>query len=118
MKISLIETSAQCRVILEGRMVGIGIAKLMTLCAHLKSELKERTLVIDMKEVILISQRGENALLQLIDYGAKIRPEGVLAKGILQQLAHRCKKLVSDLVDASPTSARQGDTQRAAKRKV
>ncbi len=107
LKISLIETSIHCRVVLEGRMVGTGIKKLVTLCARLKSQLEERTLIIDMKDVTLISQEGENALLQLISYGAKIRADGVLVKYILQQLAHRSKKQVSDLVEASLTSARQ-----------
>jgi len=61
--------------------------------------LKGRALIIDMKDVMLISQEGENALLQLIDHGAKFRPEGALAKLILQQLAHRSKKQLCDLID-------------------
>ena len=63
-------------------------------------------LIIDMKDVMLISQEGENALLQLINYGAKIRPDGVLVKCIVQQLACCSNKQVSDLVDESPASAR------------
>lgn len=78
-------------------MVGIGITQLRTICDRLKSELKGRSLIIDMKDVMLISQEGENALLQLIDHGAKFRPDGALAKLILQQLAHRSKKQLSDL---------------------
>jgi hypothetical protein len=58
-------------------------------------------LIIDIKDVMLISQEGENALLQLINHGAKFRPDGVLAKLILQQLAHRSKKQLSDLIDAN-----------------
>lgn len=88
-------------------MVGTGITKLGTICARLKSELKGRALIIDMKDVMLISQEGENALLQLINHGAKFCPDGVLAKLILQQLAHRSKKQLSDLIDGSPVSARK-----------
>jgi hypothetical protein len=88
-------------------MVGTGITKLGTICARLKSELKGRALIIDMKDVMLISQEGENAVLQLINHGAKFGPDGVLAKLILQQLAHRSKKQLSDLIDGSPVSVRE-----------
>src|SRR5215472_4171256 len=74
LKIFLFEAPTHCRVVLEGRMVGTGMKKLMTICAGPKSELKGRKLIIDMKDVMLISQEGEKALLQLINYGAKIRP--------------------------------------------
>ena len=116
LKISLIDSSSQCRMILEGRMIGAGVKELETLCIRLKSELKIRALVIDIKKVVLISQEGENALLRLINQGAKLGTEGMLAKCILQQLARRSKKQVSDLVDASPASARKGDARRPAVR--
>ena len=64
--------STQCRVVFERRMVGTGITKLRTICARLKSELKGRALIIDLKDVMLISQEGENALLQLINHGSKV----------------------------------------------
>jgi hypothetical protein len=114
LKLFLSKTSTQCRVILEGRMVGTGITKLGTVCARLKSELKGRALIIDIKDVMLISQEGENALLQLINRGAKFRPDGALAKLILQQLAHRSKKKLSDLIDGSPVTVREGDAPEAA----
>src|SRR5258708_12755883 len=102
LKLFLSKTSTQCRVVLEGRMVGTGITKLGTICARLKSELKGRALIIDMKDVMLISQEGENALLQLINHGAKFCPDVVLAKPILQQLPHRTKNQLTTLPDGSP----------------
>lgn len=115
LKISLIETSTHCRVVLEGRMIGAGIEELRTFCARLKSELKLRALVIDIKNVVLISQQGENALLRLINQGAKLASEGALARCIVQQLAHRSKRQISDLV-ASAESVRKGDVLRPAAR--
>ena len=99
-------------------MVGIGITQLRTICARLKSELKGRALIIDMKDVMLISQEGENALLQLVDHGAKFRLEGALAKLILQQLAHRSKKQLCHLIDESLLSAREVGAHEAAVRAV
>jgi hypothetical protein len=89
LKIALTEMPTQCLVVLEGRMVGTGI--------------KRRALVIDIKGVWLISQEGENALLQLINHGAKFRPDGALAKLILQQLAHRSNRQLRDLIDEAPS---------------
>jgi DNA-directed RNA polymerase specialized sigma24 family protein len=107
LKISKRETPTQCRLILEGRMVGTCVTELSTMCALLKTELRGRTLVIDIKDVVVISQEGENVLLQLIDHGAKLRPEGLLAKGLVRQLAQRSKKQVSELIDPSHTSPRE-----------
>lgn len=116
LKISLIETSTKCRVVVEGRMTGAGVNELKTLCSRLKSELKLRALVIDIKNVVLISQEGENALLRLINQGAKLGAEGMLAKCIVQQLAHRSKRQVSDLVDASAATVGKGDAHMPAAR--
>jgi hypothetical protein len=116
LKISLVETSTHCRMVLEGRMIGAGVRELKTLSTRLKSELKVGALVIDIRNVVLISQEGENALLRLINQGAKLGTEGVLAKCIVQQLAHRSKRQISDLVDASPASARKRDAHRPAAR--
>jgi len=82
-------------------MVGTGVAELRTMWALLNAELRSRTLVIDIKDVVLISQEGENVLLQLINHGAQLSPEGVLAKGLLRQLAQRSKKQLSELIDVS-----------------
>lgn len=80
------------------------------MCARLKSELKGRALVIDIKDVTLISQEAENALLGLIiNQGAKLPPHGLLAKCVLQHLAHRSKKQVSELIDSSRPSSDNTD---------
>jgi DNA-directed RNA polymerase specialized sigma24 family protein len=88
-------------------MVGTGVTKLRTIWALLNAELRSRALVIDIKDVMLISQEGENVLLQLINHGAKLRPEGVLAKGLLRQLARRSKKRLGELIDGSSVHTRE-----------
>jgi hypothetical protein len=102
LRISLFATATQSRVILEGRMIATDLTRLRTMCTRLKSKANGRALVIDMKGVTLISQEGENLLLQLINNGTKLRVEGVLAKCLLQQLARRTKKQLSDIIDTSP----------------
>jgi DNA-directed RNA polymerase specialized sigma24 family protein len=92
-------------------MVGTGVTELRTIWALLNAELRSRALVIDIKDVMLISQEGENVLLQLINHGAKLRPEGVLAKGLMRQLARRSKKRLGELIDVSSANAREEGMQ-------
>jgi hypothetical protein len=96
-------------VLLEGPLVGAGLNELRSLGARLRRELGGRTLVIDVKDAMLISQEGENVLLQRINEGAKLRLQSVLAKGVPQQLARRSKKEVGELIDPPLASAKGFD---------
>jgi hypothetical protein len=91
LKISIAQTSTQYRLLLEEPLIGAGLEELRTLGARLRTELSGRTLVIDVKDAMLISQEGENVLLHFINEGAKLRPQMVLAKRVIQQLARRSK---------------------------
>jgi hypothetical protein len=110
LKISIAETSSKYRLLLEGPLVGVGLRELRSLGARLRTELSRRTLVIDVKDAMLISQEGENVLLQLINGGAKVRPQSMLAKGVLQQLARRSNKQVGELIDSHLKSEEGWDT--------
>lgn len=89
--------------------VGAGLNELRSLGARLRRELGGRTLVIDVKDAMLISQEGENVLLQLINEGAKLRPQSVLAESVLQQLARRSNKEVGESIDPPLASAKGVD---------
>jgi hypothetical protein len=105
LKISITETATEYRLALKGGMVGSGLTELTTICTRLRAGLRGRMLVIDIKDVMLISQEGENCLLELINNGARLRPEGVLANRVLQQLAYRSKKKLGDLINTSANVA-------------
>jgi hypothetical protein len=55
-------------------------------------ELDARELVIDMANVIVVSQEAESALLQMMNEGARFRSSGVLTRHVLQQLMRRSRK--------------------------
>jgi hypothetical protein len=92
LKISTSDTRTHCRLILEGKLITPWVAELWLTCSRARTELDGRQLVIDIKNVTLISQEGENALLPLISEAAKFRSRSVLTKHLLQQLARRSKK--------------------------
>jgi len=102
LKISITDTRAQRRLLVEGRLVAPWVAELRTTWERVKSQHDHRQVVIDIGNVTLISQEGENALLHLLNEGAKFRCcNGVLTKHVLQELARRCQKNTNELVDTA-----------------
>jgi hypothetical protein len=89
LKISTIESSGQCRLVLEGKLIAPWAGELKTACERARAGLHGRKLVVDIKYLISISQEGENMLLELMDDGVTLRGFGVFTKHILKRLAQR-----------------------------
>ncbi len=92
LKISVVDSSNQRRLVLEGRLIAPWVAELRTVWTKAKTELDGRELLIDMESVMVVSQEAENTLLQMMNEGARFRCSGVLTKHVLQQLMRRSKK--------------------------
>jgi hypothetical protein len=92
LKISIVNNRTQCRLILEGRLIAPWVEELRTTWRTAKEEFDGRELVIDMENVIVVSQEAENTLLQMMNEGARFRCSGVLTRHVLQQLKRRNKK--------------------------
>ena len=92
LKISTIESSSQCRLVLEGKLIAPWAGELRTTCERARLELQGRKLVVDLKYLISISQEGENVLLELMDNGVTLRGCGVFTKHILKELAQRKRR--------------------------
>jgi hypothetical protein len=92
LKISVVDSRTQRRLILEGRLIAPWVAEVRTAWEEAKAELDGRELVIDMANVIVVSQEAENTLLQIMNEGARFRCSGVLTKHVLQQLMRRSNK--------------------------
>ena len=92
LKISTVESSSQCRLVLEGKLIAPWASELRNECSKAKGDLHGRELLVDIKNLITISQEGENVLVELMNGGVKIRGCGVFTKHILKQLARRTRK--------------------------
>lgn len=92
LKISTIENSSQCRLVLEGKLIGPWAGELRTACERARADLHGRKLVVDIRYLISISQEGENVLLELMDDGVMLRGCGVFTKHILKLLAQRKRR--------------------------
>ena len=89
LKISMIETTRHCRLVLEGKLIAPWAGELKGACERARADLRGRELIVDMRNLIAISQEAENVLLELMNEGVKLRAYGVFTKHILKQLAQR-----------------------------
>ena len=92
LKISIIDSRAHRRLVLEGKLVGPWADELRPALERAKAELGGRELVVDVKNLVVISQAGENVLLELMQEGVRIRGCGVFTRHILKQLARRAER--------------------------
>jgi hypothetical protein len=92
LKISVIDSRTQRRVVIEGTLVEPWMAALRSSWQAAQADLHGRKLVLDLKSVTRISEEGENALSELVKAGANFSSSGVLTKYLLQQLARKTKE--------------------------
>jgi len=107
LKISILDTSAQCRLVLEGKLIVPWITELKKAWKALAADLGGRQLVIDVGNLTCISRDGEDALLELMRHGAAFRCRGVFTKHIVQQLLCRFRGSASDDSPANSVEAEQ-----------
>ena len=92
LKISVIDSARQCRLVVEGKLVAPWAAELRNACQKAKADLDGRELVVEMKHVTTISQEGENLILELINEGTRFRCEGVFSKHVVKELIRRATR--------------------------
>ena len=92
LKISVVDSRTERRLVLEGKLIAPWVAELRTAWKAVNEEIKGRALVVDLGNVAVISQEGENALLELMNEGAKFRCSGLLTKHVIQELRRRSKR--------------------------
>ena len=89
LKISLIESARQRRLVVEGKLVAPWAAELRNACQEATVDLRGRELIIEMKHITTISQEGENVILELITGGIRFRCDGVFTKHVVKELTRR-----------------------------
>ena len=89
LRISLIDSTRQRRLVVEGKLIAPWANELRNACQEARADLRGRELVIEMKHVTAISQEGENVILELINGGIRFRCQGVFTKHVVKQLTRR-----------------------------
>jgi len=87
LKISVIDTRTQRRLVLEGKLLGPWAAELSSAGQRAALGRADRDLVIDMRNVTAIGADGEAALLELMRQGARFRYCGLFTRQLVKRLA-------------------------------
>ena len=90
-RISIVDTPAQRRLVVEGKLTGPWVAELRTTCSNAMHDLQGRKVVIDLSSLTVISPEGEDAIVDLMKEGARFSCAGVLTRHVLKRLARRCR---------------------------
>ena len=93
LRISIVESGARRRLVLEGKLVPPWTEELKAAFKRSKSEVDHFELVVDVRGLTVISQEGEEVLLALMLHGARFRGSDVFTKQIFKQLARRAQQL-------------------------
>jgi anti-anti-sigma regulatory factor len=90
-KISIVDTPAQRRLVVEGKLSEPWIDELRATWRNTTRDLAGRKLVIDLSSLTVISREGEDAIFDLMKSGAKFCCAGILTRHVLKRLARRCR---------------------------
>jgi anti-anti-sigma regulatory factor len=90
-RISIVDTPAQRRLVVEGRLSGPWVAELRTTCKNARRDLEGRRLLIDLSGLTVISREGEEAIVDVMKEGVRFSCAGVLTRHVLKRLARRCR---------------------------
>jgi hypothetical protein len=108
LKISIINRSRQCLIVLEGELIAPWVTELKNTRKGLSVDPGGRELVIDVGNLTSISAEGENALLELMRQGARFHCRGVFAKHIVQRLLGRYRRSTSDKGPRNSANSKEG----------
>ncbi|HYW38202.1 MAG TPA: hypothetical protein VE957_08820 [Terriglobales bacterium] len=97
LKISILDTPSQRRLVLERKLISPWASELRRVCDNSAADLNGRALVIELRNLTAISEDGENALLELMNEGVKFRCCGVFTKHVLRQLGRRLHRKVQEV---------------------
>jgi len=98
-KISIIDTPAQRKLVVEGRLSEPWVAELRTTWRDASRDLDGRKVVIDLSSLTVISREGEDAIFDLMKQGAKLSCAGILTRHVLKGLARRCQCTPSQVLE-------------------
>jgi hypothetical protein len=92
LKISVIDSARQRRLVVEGKLIAPWAAVLRSACDKARADLRGRELVIELKHVTAISTEGKSVILELKHGGIKFRSDGVFTKDVVKELTRRVRK--------------------------
>jgi hypothetical protein len=90
-KISIVDTQAQRRLVVEGTLVGPWITELRIAWSNAMRNLDGRKLRIDLRSVTVINREAECGILDLMKQGAQFTSGDICTKYMVKRLARECQ---------------------------
>lgn len=91
LKITIIDTPAEQKLVLEGRLVKSNISELESAWKNAQGARETRRCVVDVRNATFIDESGEKILLDMQEDGAQFIACGVFTKHRLERLGIRCQ---------------------------
>jgi len=91
LKITVVEHTRQRRLIVEGRLTAPWATELTGACRAARADLRNRKLIVDLRNLTAISPEGEDVLRRLMSENAKLVC-GVYIKEVLRQLVRKTRR--------------------------
>jgi anti-anti-sigma regulatory factor len=86
LKITITETTAERRWIVQGRLVGPWVSELRTTWKKAHGTQDKRACIVDLNDVTFIDKSGERLLRAMSKKGALLIAKGLYIKHVLEQL--------------------------------
>jgi hypothetical protein len=96
LKISIIDSKTQRRLVVEGKLIAPWTAELQSAWLKATTDFDDRELVIDVKGLTAITEDGENVLMEMMKAGVRFRSSGVFTKQVLKRLARSIRRNVQE----------------------
>jgi anti-anti-sigma regulatory factor len=90
LKITMTETPAERRWVVQGRLVGPWVSELRTTWKRAHANHDTRTCIIDLNDVTFIDKGGERLLRALAKKGAQLVATGVYIEHVLEEVKNSC----------------------------
>ena len=97
LRISTVDSHNQRHLVVEGKLVAPWVAELKRACEQAKADLNGRELVVDLRWLMVISQEGENVLLELMKEGIRLYGCGVFTNYVISNIARRLGSKTQEL---------------------
>jgi len=85
LKITMVETAADRRWIVQGRLVGPWVSELRTTWKRAHRSQDKRACIIDLNDVTFIDKSGERLLRAISKKGAQLIASGMYTKHVLEK---------------------------------
>jgi len=89
LKITRVKTERRWRVILEGELIAPWVTELRKECKEIRNLEGGLKVIVDLRNVVSISQEGREVLFEMMSQGVKFICGGVLNRHILRELSRK-----------------------------